>query len=254
MSPLAVEGPARAIVHPIDLARHDEIVLVQSLDFLGAQRDGRVTPAEADVGVMAFGLGELTDFLNKGERFPEIAESKSAFDAVGIVCQLPIGSLCLQALGSSRVSGGMPPRQGVHVLGERFAHVLVPKTISGVKGDSGRALIDRSLRTRCQAESSTITEFGNTLLLGAMITTEESPILLKAVADNSDTTCRTDGCERMDRALEAIVGVSLSVLGYLECFVVIVSAGFTFGHGVTVPEVLGLSIRLTQCWHNKFPL
>ena len=85
------------------------------------------------------------------------------------------------------------------------------------------------------SESSTITQFGNTLLLGAMPTTEESPFLLKAMADNSDTTCRTDGCERMDRALEAIVCVSLSVLGYLEYFVVIVSAGFTFGHGVTAP-------------------
>ena len=86
-----------------------------------------------------------------------------------------------------------------------------------------------------------------------MITTEESTILLKAVADNSDTTCRTDECERMDRAFEAIVGMSLTVLGDLECFVVIVSAGFTFGHGVTAPEVLALSIR-TRRWHNKFPL
>jgi hypothetical protein len=94
VSLLAVEGPTRAIEHSFDLARHDEIVLVQSLDLLGTQRDGRVTPAEADVGVMAFGLGELTDFLNKGERFAEIAESKRALDAMGIVSQLPIGSLC----------------------------------------------------------------------------------------------------------------------------------------------------------------
>ena len=66
MSLLAVEGPTRAIEHSVDLARHDEIVLVQSLNFLGAQRDGRVTPAEADVGVMAFGLSEFTDLLDKG--------------------------------------------------------------------------------------------------------------------------------------------------------------------------------------------
>lgn len=71
-----------------------------------------------------------------------------------------------------------------------------------------------------------------------MITTEESPILLQAVADNSDTTCRTNGCERMNRALEAIVGVSLSALDYLECLVVIVSASFTFGHCITALEVL----------------
>jgi hypothetical protein len=44
VSLLAIEEPTRAIEHSVDLARHDEIVLVQSLDFLGAQRDGRVTP------------------------------------------------------------------------------------------------------------------------------------------------------------------------------------------------------------------
>ena len=72
MSLLAVEGPTRAIEHSVDLARHDEIVLVQSFDFLGAQGDGHLTPAEADVGVMAFGLGEFTDFLNKVECFPGV--------------------------------------------------------------------------------------------------------------------------------------------------------------------------------------
>ena len=99
MSLLAVGGPAQAIERSVDLARRDEIVLVQSFDFLGAQGDGHVTPAEADVGVMAFGLGEFTDFLNKSECFPEIAKSKGPLDAVGIVTQLPIGSLCLEALG-----------------------------------------------------------------------------------------------------------------------------------------------------------
>jgi hypothetical protein len=44
-----------------------------------------VTPAEADVGVMPFGLGKLTDLLHEGECFPEIAESKRALDAVGVI-------------------------------------------------------------------------------------------------------------------------------------------------------------------------
>ena len=99
MSLLAVEGPAREIERSVDLACHDEIVLVQSFDFLGAQGDGHVTPAEADLGVTAGVLGEFTDFLNKGECFPEIAKSKGPPDAIGIVSQLPIGSLCLEALG-----------------------------------------------------------------------------------------------------------------------------------------------------------
>jgi hypothetical protein len=52
----------------IDFAGHDEIVLVQSLDLFGAQRDGLVTPAETDVGMMSFGFGKLADRLHKGHR------------------------------------------------------------------------------------------------------------------------------------------------------------------------------------------
>src|SRR5262249_639475 len=77
-------------------ARHDEVVLVQSLDLLSAQRDGRVTPAEVDIGVMAFGLGQLADALHEGERLPEIAESKRALDAVGVIAQRPVRSLLLE--------------------------------------------------------------------------------------------------------------------------------------------------------------
>jgi hypothetical protein len=51
------------------------------------------TPAETDIGVMAFALGKLADLLHEGERFPEIAESKRALDAVGFIAQLPIRSL-----------------------------------------------------------------------------------------------------------------------------------------------------------------
>src|SRR6476660_10255027 len=59
---LVVKEPIRAIEQPINLARHDEVVLMQSFDLLGAQRDSSITPAEADVRVMAFCLGKLTNF------------------------------------------------------------------------------------------------------------------------------------------------------------------------------------------------
>ena len=62
--------------------RQDEVLHRQSFDILGAQRDSRVTAAEADVRVMAFCFGKLADFLNKVERFPEIVESNGAPDAV----------------------------------------------------------------------------------------------------------------------------------------------------------------------------
>src|SRR5467141_2228748 len=44
---LVVEEPIRAIEQPINLARHDEVVLMQSFDLLGAQRDSRTTPSES---------------------------------------------------------------------------------------------------------------------------------------------------------------------------------------------------------------
>ena len=67
-----VEEPIRAIEQPIKLARHDEVVLMQFFDRLSAQRDSSITSAEADVGVMAFCLGKLTDLPKNAERFPEI--------------------------------------------------------------------------------------------------------------------------------------------------------------------------------------
>jgi hypothetical protein len=75
---------------------------------------------------MAFSLGELADFLNKGQRFPETAESKHALDAVGIVRQLPIGGLCLQALGFiTREWRDAAATGRACLLGECLGHVLV---------------------------------------------------------------------------------------------------------------------------------
>src|SRR5262249_968534 len=73
------------IEDPIDLARHDKIILVQSLDLLGAQRDGRVTPTEADIGVVPFGFSQVADVANKVERFPKIAEAEGVFDTVAVI-------------------------------------------------------------------------------------------------------------------------------------------------------------------------
>ena len=139
----------RPIEHPIELARHDKIVLVQSLDLLGAQGADRVTPAEADVRVMAFGLGKLTEFLNKGERFPEIAESKGPLDAMSIVTQLPIGSLYLEVLGFiTREWRDAAATRGACLLGERLS-CSCPQ--ANYQGNRGRTLIDRSPRTRSRA-------------------------------------------------------------------------------------------------------
>ena len=78
---------------------------------------------------MAFGLGKLADPLYEGERFPEIAESKRALDAVGVIAQLPIRSLLLETQRFIPRSGGTPPRQGVQVFFRRVS-VMWPAATS----------------------------------------------------------------------------------------------------------------------------
>src|SRR5215813_11115626 len=82
---LTIERAVRAIEDPIDLARHDKIILVQSLNLLGAQRDGRVTPAKAEIGVMPFGFSQVTDVANKDERFLKVTEAEVSFDTVAVI-------------------------------------------------------------------------------------------------------------------------------------------------------------------------
>ena len=50
-------------VDAIQLRGHDEVVLVQALDLLRLQRDRRVSPAEADVGMVTFGFRQVTSTL-----------------------------------------------------------------------------------------------------------------------------------------------------------------------------------------------
>jgi hypothetical protein len=79
------EYPAR---HPvalgriaIELCRHDEVVLMQSLDLLGLQRDRRVTPTKSDLGMMSLAFGECGYTFDKAEGFPEILETIGSLDS-----------------------------------------------------------------------------------------------------------------------------------------------------------------------------
>jgi hypothetical protein len=58
---------------------------MQSLDFLGLQRDRRIAPTEADIRMMAFGFCEFANLLDKGQRLPEIAKSEAPVDAVSFL-------------------------------------------------------------------------------------------------------------------------------------------------------------------------
>jgi hypothetical protein len=71
-----------------------------------------------------------------------------------------------------------------------------------------------------------------------VVTTKERAILFKAMSDNSDTACRTGWSERMDRALEAVVRMGLPVFRHLEGLIIVVSAGFAFGHKHHYPLLL----------------
>src|SRR5215831_9901429 len=113
------------IEDPIDLARHDKIVLVQSLDFLGAQRNGRVTPTEADIGVVPFRFSQVADVANKAERFLKIWEAEGSFDTVAVIAQFPIRSLRLKMLRFClRERRNASATRGAFLLGERLGHVL----------------------------------------------------------------------------------------------------------------------------------
>ena len=85
LTSLATGSAIQPIEDLINLARHEKIVLVQPLDLLGAQRDGRVTPAEADIGVMTLGFSQVTDVANKAERFLKVTEAESSFDTAPVI-------------------------------------------------------------------------------------------------------------------------------------------------------------------------
>src|SRR6266446_9497504 len=88
----------RASEYAVNLGGHDEVVLMQSLDLLGLQRDRRVAPTEAEIRMMAFSFREFTNLLNKGERLPEIAKPEAPLDAVSFLQQLPVRGLRMKEL------------------------------------------------------------------------------------------------------------------------------------------------------------
>ena len=110
--------------YAVNLGGYDEVVLMQSLDLLGLLRDRRIAPTEADIRMMAFGFREFTNLLNKGKRLPEIAKPEAPLDAASFLHQLPV-CCARNSSACSLVSGGIPPRQGVHVLLARASVILL---------------------------------------------------------------------------------------------------------------------------------
>src|SRR5262249_25825836 len=96
---LPARALGRAVENLVDLSRHDEVILVQSLYFLSLQADRRIAPAEADVRMMAFGLSEFTDLLDKGPCFAKVAEPEGPLDTMSVVAEFPVRGLRTAAFG-----------------------------------------------------------------------------------------------------------------------------------------------------------
>jgi hypothetical protein len=122
---LTLARATQLIKNPIDLARHDKIVLVQALDLFGSQRDGRVTPAEVDIRVMAFGFSQVAYVSNETKRLLKIAEAERPFDTEAVIAQFPIRRLRLKPLrfrmGKWRNTAAT---RSAFLLGEILDHIL----------------------------------------------------------------------------------------------------------------------------------
>ena len=75
-----------------------------------------------------------------------------------------------------------------------------------------------------------VTQAGHAFGLCAMVAAEERAFLFEAVTEDMNAAIVAGWSQRMDRALEAVEGVGGAVHAHLKRLVVVVSAGFAFGH------------------------
>jgi len=115
--------PSALSSQAVDLRSHDEIVFVQTLNFMGLHRNFRVAPAEGDIGVMAFLFGKFADLIHEGDRFFKVFEAKRAFDPRRIVHNDPVLGLWKQLFRlRERERRHATPTRNASFLGELFCH------------------------------------------------------------------------------------------------------------------------------------
>src|SRR6185295_7619386 len=83
----------------VRLGRHDEVVLVETFYFLGLPGDLGRAPSEADIGMVALVLGQVTDLGNEVQGFLEVLECKAPLDTAPLVHKGPTGRLLQIAFG-----------------------------------------------------------------------------------------------------------------------------------------------------------
>src|SRR6267154_1926157 len=75
------------------LGRHDEVVLVETLNFLGLPGHLGPAPSEADIGMMTLDLGQVANLGNEVQRFLEVLEGEGLLDTASRIRQCPTGRL-----------------------------------------------------------------------------------------------------------------------------------------------------------------
>jgi hypothetical protein len=75
-----------------------------------------------------------------------------------------------------------------------------------------------------------------------MIAAEERALLLEPVPDDMNAAVVAVRREHIDSALEAVEGIGVAFHNHLERFVVVVAAGFAFGHDCLAWEVVSDAI------------
>src|SRR5258708_6719023 len=139
----------------VDLRRHDEVVLVEDLDLLRAQREGRVAPAEADVRMVTLRLRKIAHMLHEAQRLAEVPEAEGALDAVSIVDKLPIQGLRVEALrlvARERRNAAAAGRAGL--LGKIGGHEILPTSVQCVVASSSSRIGQSGLSLPWQRSAS----------------------------------------------------------------------------------------------------
>jgi hypothetical protein len=82
--------------------------------------------------------------------------------------------------------------------------------------------------------SRTITEQSGSFVFRAVSAAEDRAFRFNAVAHDAASAVFTRRCQALNCALEAVEGVRLAIHYDDERFIVFVSAGFTFGHNMSM--------------------
>src|ERR1700682_919209 len=94
------------------LGRHDEVVLVQTLNFLGLPGDLGPAPSEADVGMVSLALRQAADLGDEVHCFLEVLELEAPFNAVALARERPAGRL-------DQIAFGLGPRKRLDAAATR---------------------------------------------------------------------------------------------------------------------------------------